>query len=381
MVIDGGDGSGADRKRNGRSSGPKAARQLAPEALVQHEDRALHFLKFLFVLVLLGGAGAAASFIFIFTKESQKRSFESDFSLISQSIAETLVDDTAFFFKSSRSISTALTIIMEAYNSTQLTLSVPIPKFSSLTQDVNEYAFYATWNPFIKNDEERRQFEDMVRTREQEGYFSDGVNPPCYVCGDETMKPSTPTVQITFPGVGTYSCSTLDGVGRTFLIDEASCLVVTKAAIEGCSCSRSHAEQNETRVSRKPSEGIFRISDDGNKSIIDESWTGGPYMPMWMDGVMMKRKDPLLFDHLTHPKSAEAVSNMLFSGYPQVSKMYDGSDSHFFAGMFKDRPGSTFFYPVKSPYGSEIVGESCCQTIPLFCRLMLTIRNLFVHSH
>jgi hypothetical protein len=348
--------SGAKREHL-RTGGPGTPSERTPEALVQREDRALLVLKALFVLVLLIAAAAATSLIFLFTRDSQRRSFESDFSAAAQSIGQTLVEDLAFFFSSGQSVSTALTVIMAAYNAMQLTMSVPIPMFKSLTNDARLKAFYATWNPLLRNDQERKIFEEMVREKETEGYFSDGINPICFVCGNEDFAPSTPSTLITFPGIGSYTCGELDRGGRAALFEVTACPIVTKAAMEGCSCSFSSADHSETKVDRKPSRGLYQISGDVNHTVVDEPWTGGPYLPMWLDSAVFELRDPLLFDHLSHSKSAEAVTMMLFTGYPQVTRMYNVADPHYYSlGMLGEQPASTFFSPVKSPYGPDIVG-------------------------
>jgi class 3 adenylate cyclase len=336
-----------------RSTSQKAS----PEALVERHDQALLIVKILFVVVFILVAGAATSLIFVFTRDSQKRSFESDFSFIAQSITATLADDMAYFFKASRSISTALTVIMAAYNSSQLEMTVPIPMFSSLTQEATETASGASWNPLLRNDDERRQFEDMVSAKEHEGYFSEGLYPACYVCGDETLAPSTPSTLITFPGIGTYSCRTLDEAGRSYILSEGSCVAATSAVVEQCACSVSEVDHGTTKADRKPSQGLFRFTEGENRTAIDEPWTGGPYLPMWLDSASLKTGDVMLYNLLSHPKSSAAVSNMLFSGFPQVTQMYPRDETHFYtAGMVDDHPTSYFFAPVTSPYRSEIIG-------------------------
>jgi class 3 adenylate cyclase len=334
----------------------------SPEALVHREDQAIFCLKVLFVLVLLFAASSVTSTIFILTRDSQRRSFESDFAFIGQSMAETLVDDVAAVFEAGRSISTSLSVIMAAYNSSQITMSVPIPMFSSLTYEAVQRTSFASWNPLIRNDEERRQFEEMVTAREEEGYFSDGINPPCFVCGDAAMTPSKPSAFLTFPGIGSFACGTLDVAGRASIIPENACAVATQTVLDKCACSHSGLDFNATKLHRTPSRGLFRVIDNANPTIVDEAWTGGPYLPVWLDRGALNSQSPLLFNHLSHPKSIDAVSLMLAHGNPQVTRMYDRNEPHYYnLGLDdrpdqRDQPASTLFSPVVSPYRSEIVG-------------------------
>jgi class 3 adenylate cyclase len=334
----------------------------SPEALVHREDQAIFCLKALFVLVLLFAASSVTSTIFILTRDSQRRSFESDFAFIGQSMAETLVDDVAAVFEAGRSISTSLSVIMAAYNSSQITMSVPIPMFSSLTYEAVQRTSFASWNPLIRNDDERRQFEEMVTAREEEGYFSDGINPPCFVCGDAAMTPSKPSAFLTFPGIGSFACGTLDVAGRASIIPENACAVATQTVLDECACSHSGLDFNATKLYRKPSQGFFRVINNANRTIVDEAWTGGPYLPVWLDRGALNSQSPLLFNHLSHPKSIDAVSLMLAHGNPQVTRMYDRNEPHYYnLGLDdrpdqRDQPASTLFSPVVSPYRSEIVG-------------------------
>jgi class 3 adenylate cyclase len=337
----------------------KACKQSAPEELVQREDRALIFVKVIFLLVLVAAAGVTAGFIFSYTRDSQKRNFRSDFSLISQSIAESLVDDVAFYFESGQSVATALTVLMQAYNSTQTTFSIPASLYRSMTNSIITTAVFVTWNPFIRDDEEREEFEGMVAQRDSEGFFTEGDITPCFVCGEADMVPSTPNVELEFPGIGKYSCLALQRAGVEGLITAELCPIASQAVIESCSCTQSGATE-ETTKARRPSDGIFRLTR--NKTVIDEPWTSGPYLPMWLDSTMIAGSDPVLFNHLSHPKSAKAVSSMLVSGYPQLTEMYNSSEPTYYSSYAArvtdpgNGPASNIYYPVRSPNGADIVG-------------------------
>jgi hypothetical protein len=189
---------------NGRisRSGPKSTKQSDPEALVERDGRALICIKVLFLLVLLAAAGVAASFIYAYTKNSQKRSFQSDFSLISRSIADSLLDDAAFFFRAGQTISPALTVLMQAYNATHTTFNMPMSLYRPMVFGIAKNAGFLTWSLLLRNDAERLEFKSMVAEKESEGFFTEGAITPCTVCDDESMRPSRQETQIELPGVG-----------------------------------------------------------------------------------------------------------------------------------------------------------------------------------
>jgi class 3 adenylate cyclase len=357
------DKSHSEERKNahGPPSNPKIS-ESSPDVLIQQEDRALLLVKILFLLVLVAAAGVTATFIYIYTKESQARSFRSDFSLISRAIAESLVDDTAFFFNAGQSVATTLTVLMQAYNQSQTTFSIPLSTYRAISNGIGAKATYVTWNPLLRDNEEREQFERMVAARESEGFFSEGAIVPCFVCGDENMAPSTPDVELEFPGVGRWTCDATYQAGLQGVMPAAVCPSVSEAVIDTCSCRQVEDRGPAKEKVRSPSDGLYRLSGNGNETILDEPWSGGPYLPMWIDWTVIAARDPVLFNHLSHVKSAKAVASMLASGYPQVTEMYNSSESSYFSKYSEvvsdstKGPASNMFYPVRSSDGTDIAG-------------------------
>jgi class 3 adenylate cyclase len=342
--------------------------RYSPEALVRRENRAIRCVKLFAILVLLAAATTTAALIFQFTRGSERDRFRNEFVFISEAIARGLMEDASLYVSSAQSIATALTILIEAYNATQLSFNIPMGRYGNLTSEVVRMSYYASWNPLIRSDTERQQFEEMVKQKYEEGFFTSGSNPICYVCGDQNMAPSTPEAVVLFPGIGQYDCDDLYRAGLVGYLDATSCSAVTTRAINECSCVLSTTEQNLIE-NRSPSEGIFRYEPGGNLTIEDEPWTGGPYLPMFLDTLMVSGNQPVLYNHLSSPKLAHAASQMIFSGTPQMTDMISRADRTFFAessGALKDPrtgPASILYFPVQSPQGSEILGALSLQLI------------------
>jgi hypothetical protein len=351
---------------SGTANERSCARRDSPEDLVRRENRAIRYVKLFAILVLLTAALGTAGLIFQYTKGSEQASFQNDFVLISEAITRSLLQDAEAYVNSAQSIATAITILIEAYNTTQLDFSVPLSRYKSLTAEIVKSAYYVGWSPLIRSDEERLQFEAMIDTRVKEGFFDETKHPPCYLCGGENMAPSKPEAVVLFPGVGQYQCDDLDLAGRYGLIENGACPYVASLMLETCSCEQSSTKV-DVREQRSPSAGIFRYGVDGNFTIQDEPWEGGPYLPMFLDAVMAADSQPILYNHLSYPKFARAASQMIFTGIPQLTEMIDREEETFYARystVLKDPdsgPASILYYPVQSPNGPEIVGALSLQ--------------------
>jgi hypothetical protein len=186
-------------------TGGQESRDDSPESQVHQLNRTIKALKLLLAAVLLIATAVSAGLVHTSISNSEEHLFHSDFELIGDSIAAALVDDTSYFFQVGQSTAVALTLIMKANNATQSSFSIPVPEYRSLTDAVTKETYYASWNPLLRNDDERRQFEKMVAVKESEGYFSAEINPPCYVCGDEELAPSTPELIVSLSGIGEYA--------------------------------------------------------------------------------------------------------------------------------------------------------------------------------
>jgi hypothetical protein len=358
--IDNGEGSSSRSSSENLKETVEESRFDAPGHHLRRLNRTILIIKLLLAGVLLAAAGACAGLVYRFVGNSQRASFRSDFSLIANYITEALLDDTASFFEIGQSTAIALTLIMKANNATQLDFAIPVPEYRILTDKATKLVHYTTWNPLLRNDEERRQFEEMVDKRESEGFFDQEVNPVCNVCGDESLSPSTPDVIVVLSGIGEYSCYLLYDAGLGGLVNAGVCPFVTEQIIEKCSCAPKDSSAIDTSSDRKPSEGLYQIT--ANKTIVDEPWTGGPYLPMWLDSSVVGFRNALLFDHMSHAKSLTTVSSMLQTGYAQVSEMFDNSEPSFYS-LFHLRlldptlgPQSVIYYPVQSPTGTDVIG-------------------------
>jgi class 3 adenylate cyclase len=349
----------------------RPTRTDCPEALVRRESRAIWLVKCFAILVVLAATISTGGVILKFTQGIEQDTFCNDFALISEAISRSLLRDASNYFSTAQTVATALTILLEAYNTTPSTFTVPMLQYKRLTNQIVNIPSFATWNPLLRSDEERRQFEAMVDSKEKEGFFHDVVNPTCYACGRNGMLPLTPDVLVAFPGFGQYKCDDLYYAGLVGDLHADACSAVTSRVIDECSCVPS-ATTEQAVLPRNLSEGIYRYTDNGNYTIQQEPWNGDPYLPMFIDSWMMARRRPMLFNQLSHPSFARTASQMIFARTPQVTQMIDQRDQSFYA-KFRPKgngPSSILFYPVETPSGEEVAGAL---TLELFwANLLLT---------
>jgi hypothetical protein len=325
----------------------------------------IRYLRIFAVLVLAVAAVATATCIFAFIRDSQRSHFESNFARIAETILTSLNQDLSHHLFSGRTMAAAMTVALQLANQSHLSLAIPPDSFEILFSSAvaSTRSPYVSWNPLIRTDDERRLFEDMATRQEKNGFFNIESHPPCYVCGSSNAQPSKMDVQVKIPAVGAYRCSQLDGAGRAGIIPSDSCMIVSEEVQTYCACSQSEEgdpepieEPPQERIFRNVSKGLFRY--EANRTIVDEPWSGGPYLPMWQDRLAYARAEPLLFNHLSNSKLSEAVSKMLFSGQWQISEFIYRQDPTFYGQFIRSclGPMSVLYFPVKTPDRTEIVG-------------------------
>jgi class 3 adenylate cyclase len=338
---------------------PESGRDDSPELLVRHETKVIRYLRSFAVLILVSASLIMAGSIFAFIRQSQQDNLEAEFAFIAESITDGLLEDSARYVHFGEAMVAALETTMTVTEQDHATFSIPSHLYSNMARPaiVGTRSRYLSWNPLLRSDAERHTFEAMVTKREEEGFFNVSDKPRCYLCGSEDAKPTKPDVQV-LTGAGMIRCADLDTSGRLGLIPVEVCSAVVEDHFEVCGCAES-ISGTEPRDKRKPSDGIFRDGAGENYTTVDEPWTGGPYLPMWQDRFAFEIGEPLLYDHLSHPKLASAVSKMVGTGAWEVSEFIDESDNTFFRSDPLNKvagPISLWYFPVRNSNASDIIG-------------------------
>jgi hypothetical protein len=341
----------------------ESTRHDTPEALVRQETRVIRALRKFAVLILFSAALIMAGTIFAFIRQSQRDNLKAEFVAISESITNGLLEDSARYVHFGETVVAAIEMAMAITGQDHKNLSIPSLHYNKLVRGpiVGTRSRYFTWNPLLRSDEERFSFESMVTEKEQEGFVEGGDAPSCYVCGSEDAKPGKPDAQV-HTTEGTYTCDNIDNAARLGLIPLEQCPGLT-GLYEVCGCDSSvpndlEPASGEPKQQRKLSDGIFRYADSSNSTIINEPWHGGPYLPMWQDRFAFEEREPLLYNHLSHPKLSRTVSKMIFAEDWQISEFLDDTDGTFFSNYGEQVVGpiSLWYFPVQDPSTSDVVG-------------------------
>lgn len=87
--------STSSSRRESESGGTTSKDEYTPEALVRKENRAVRITRLLLILVLVGATAATGYFVYRFTHESEKESFDDAFENVATKLTSALVSDTS----------------------------------------------------------------------------------------------------------------------------------------------------------------------------------------------------------------------------------------------------------------------------------------------
>jgi hypothetical protein len=357
---------GTESSFSGGNANQELDNKDSPLELIAQENRVVGIVRFVIFFVLLMAAVGTAFLVFYFAHTSEENKFEDDYEAIASFVVETMLDDMARFMWAPQVVGSAITLAISAYNASHTTIAIPPHQWADLTIGLRiaTGSRYLTWSPLINNDMERMEFESFIAKIESEGFFSSEIHPPCYICGTVSQSVINPLDEVTFPGLGTYSCDFLDAAGRHGRVPAASCPSTVLAAKAVCQCG-PHEAEDEALTLRHPSQGIFRFNgtdktDNIISTITNETWNEGPYLPMLQDRLVEANHFPLLYNYMSNIVLASAVQNMLQSGRPVISEAFDLNDpTNYYAVVNQEDeegPMSTVFLPVRSAADDSIVG-------------------------
>jgi hypothetical protein len=223
---------------------------------------------------------------------------------------------------------------------------------------------YVTWSPLIHNDMERLEFESLVAGLEENGYFfTGGQHPVCLLCPNVGQMYINPLQEIDFPGLGKFSCSSVESAGLNGLVPESVCPDMLASVQDICQCG--DIDPSLAVISRNPSKGIFHYSLDDATSIVsmkNSSWNNGPYLPMFLDSTLCATQKPLLFDQLSNDILANGAMNMIVGKHPTFTRTFHTTKgTNYYANNAipsANGASTVIFHPVLSPSGDNVVGSA-----------------------
>jgi hypothetical protein len=219
-----------------------------------------------------------------------------------------------------RTVTDATVMMLKATNSTAINLFIPQEDWESITREsrfhgnVNQ----VSWNPLLKNEEERLQFEKLAQTHVP----TVGSEPQCFICGSEDRGVKNPKAVVEIVGFGNFECGLIENSGRQGVIPENSCEQLTIVSIErGCECydlpPGTIKPDNKVKIPEK----IFKIDPQTGQSVAEPAGSA-PYLPTWFSSVTETVQLPLLYNQMSDPSWKRAIDAMLLSNLPVISETF-----------------------------------------------------------
>ena len=210
--------------------------------------------------------------------------------------------------------------MLKTTNSSATDLAIPQEDWDNISRESRFHgnANMVSWNPLLKNDFDRRRFEEFAQTQT----FKIGTEPECFVCGAERRGYSKPDNLVDIPGFGVFPCALLEVTGRQGVIPEGNCEFITNVGVEqGCDCiDLDPSVEVPTNAVDIPQQ-LWRMDRDLGVAV-DEPYQDSTYLPVWTTAVLEVVKLPVMFNQMSEPYSKRAVKAMLDSTLPVISETF-----------------------------------------------------------
>jgi class 3 adenylate cyclase len=311
-----------------------------PEALVRKETQQLRIVRAVALVALIMLAVIMTSLIYILQAKSERSKYEEDYNRIARDIVGRLLDDSAQYVLGGYTLSRAMQALIQAYDTEAYTMAVPFHTFSDLSAELKlkTTSDFLSWSPLLRNDNERQVFEDFVRKKAMDDRST--AYPPCFVCGGPDFRVTSPEAVIQFPGNVEVSCGELDAGTRNGMANERQCEYILDFIDGICECGPvTHSKLPLRSVEEGICRMNFKTPERGQTpSLVNETWDGGPYLPLWQDSFIEASGYPLLYNLLSEPTIAEAVGPVLIGGRATATSFITSESSSYY-NVFSDSKG------------------------------------------
>lgn len=245
-------------------------------------------------------------------------------------------------------------MMLKAMNATALNLFIPQDDWESISREARFHGNVnlASWNPLLKSEEERLQFEEFAQTH----VFTVGSEPQCFVCGSEDRGFKNPDQLVDIPGFGTFMCALIENSGRQGVIPDDNCQFITDVSLKGgCECydlpPGTVTLDNKVEIPER----IFSIDPETGESV-DEPAENAPYLPTWTSSVLEIVQLPLLYNHMAEPSWKRAIDAMLESTLPVISETFYRTGPYYTNyAAYPNETSTILYFPVLLE--KEVVGS------------------------
>lgn len=339
---------------NSSSSAVNQSAARTPEALIRKETKAIGFFRVL-VGALLGSAAIALSlFVFLFTRSVERSAFKSDFESSASRLADTFVDIIYNRLESTKTLAAAITSTMEAQRTGPTNFSFAPGRMMDLTQHflLVEKASVATWSPLLQTDEERREFELFVKSKEPK------QGERCHLCGSSSRKVANPNAVVSIVGHGAFECSAAETAALNGGIRDDYCLSVAALVIPTCGCVDVDADDRSEAIADDAlPTSIFGVNEGVNERV-PVPYEQPPYSPIWEVSSLASKISPVLYDLYDHPSARKALALVLEGHQPVMTETFDRTGPYYemFDLIFANESSAMIIGPVYESKNNTIVG-------------------------
>jgi hypothetical protein len=219
-----------------------------------------------------------------------------------------------------RTVADATVMMLKATNATAINLFIPQVDWESITREARFHGNVnqVSWNPLLKSEEERLQFEQIARTH----LFTVGAESQCFVCDSVDRGYKNPEKVVELPGLGRFECDLIENSGRQGVIPDGNCEFITEVASdEGCECYNLPPGTIKPDNIVKVPDQIFKIDPQTGKSVAEPAGSA-PYLPTWSSSVLETIQLPILYNQMADPFWKRAIDAMLLSNLPVISETF-----------------------------------------------------------
>lgn len=217
-------------------------------------------------------------------------------------------------------------MLLRVTNSTATNLIFDQVEFQSNSRLARFYGNVnvASWNPLLRSDDERRQFEEFAQTQT----LIVGTDPVCFVCGSADRGFTNPESLIEVPGFGYYSCGLLELSGRQGLVPEEVCPLYIAASSSTCHCVDLAEGADIASNTIEIPETLIRVDEESGEAV-QEPYLNPPYLATWTSSGLGIVKVPVMVNQMSNSYWKRAIDIMLETELPVLSETFARSGAYY----------------------------------------------------
>jgi Adenylate and Guanylate cyclase catalytic domain len=337
-----------DHKPEGESSKQE---EDSPEAIVKRETMVITLFRCLLIAVLVLAAVATVTSVYLYTSNSEKNKFKSEYEILAATLLSRLFLDMRGNYWIAHTISRSVSLSMAMADKPPTNFTMPRPVWEGVTEEARwiSNGVSVSWIPFLFNDEERATFEAHVLETNGNGDAGAGTYGVCHICdGNPDLIVEDESTAVKHGGMS-FTCGDAYYAARNGGFPDPYCPLVAAAVEPVCPCVERAVQDEEGASNRTRTfgEGLYRFSPDGDA--VDQEYGQAPYAPMYSVASLYQKRRPSLYNVFSEPFRGRALTAVLANGKGVVSEMRMRTDPYYSYTDYRvGEATSDMYYPVFS---------------------------------